>query len=170
MSVKKFLSRYPDLLHGCWEMVTAGKTVDDMEYSKREELIYSVLKLMGRQVGGISFFYRDGTEDEVVDGWIDGLGKFTPHRIFESVEQILEGMYERKGDIVPRSVMDFKWFMKNRTQHLPYYCPINYDTPQVGFDQEGYTERKRETARENLKKIYLSLGKMYASVATTGGR
>lgn len=166
MSLRKFFSRYPAITKSFEKMIEVGKRLGEYEYDTQLDLISSILMLMGRQIGGLSYFYKADEYDFIMNGWADGLRDFHPKSIFEAVEMVLDGKYQKRDDIVPRNPMEFKNFMRNcpSNEIPPYYAPAPIDALRIGYDSEEARERSRIKAEENLKEIRRQIKSSYVKV------
>lgn len=95
------------------EMIEKNAFLYECEKITQQDFVYAILMLMAKQCGGFGYFWRGEDEDFVLDGWIEGLNKFRPKHILQTIDLILNGKYKKQEDIVPRNAMDFKYFMNN---------------------------------------------------------
>lgn len=100
------------------ETAIENQRVGDLSEEDKEIFVLEIIIAMAAQCGGFSHFWRQEDRELVLGGWIKGLEPFRTKRILAVVELILDCKYKKQDafgreDYVPRTAMDFKYFMVN---------------------------------------------------------
>lgn len=94
-------------------MIEQNNVLEVSEKAEQVDFVYTIIKIMAKQSGGFGYFWRDEDEDFIFSGWVEGLISFKPTQILNAVDLVLNGYYKKYESVVPKTVMDFKEFMKN---------------------------------------------------------
>ncbi len=166
MSVEKLCARYGIFEQGFGDMVSGDLLLSFYEVAQRRLFVLAILGIMARTVGGISYFYGDLSREDAIAGWMDLLGDFSPYRILGGVEKILGGEYEKRGDVIPRTPIEFTVFIRKYTSlaNRPEIKIAQKNVLEIGFDETSYKKKRQEKGIKNIREIMLQLGKQCARV------
>lgn len=150
MSNIETLKDFPESLRPFEKIIFSDKKLSAYDKDLREDFVYSVLKEMAQQCGGMGYFWRAEDESFIFDGWVKGLANFYPFRIVEMLNWILLGKYKKREDFIPRNAMDFKCFMIQVIESQPPVMIKTSPSLLLEFDADCAKEKGKK-AREFIK-------------------
>jgi hypothetical protein len=155
------LNNLPVWLRAFDKIIFSDKFLCEYDCMTQTDFIYEMLGEMSKQCGGKGYFFRPDEEKDVLEGWVKCLGNFHPKQIIEAMDLILSGKYLKRDDVVPRTAMDFKWFMQNGTHNqIPeIYRPAPTNVLKLGYDKEAAREKSLGIAKTSLDNIRAMLPK-----------
>lgn len=119
----------------------------------QQKFINEILILMGAHAGGMSYFTYGCPLNQVISSWTIGLRMFKPRAILEAVHHILDGKYDRNGNLIPRSVIEFKWFLRKMGEHLPQFEASEDEVRRLTFDTITARQKSEVCAKEAMEKL-----------------
>ena len=152
------MSNIPESLVFYKDKISDGSYLRDMKEDEMNSFVTDILEIMASRCGGHNFFWKKEDEKLVFSGWVDGLKKFTLKEIVNCLLLILDYRYSKKDDHIPRSVIDFGYFLiETRACDLLKIEEKKEKPLELGYDEEGAKERALEARNKaigDLKKLF----------------
>jgi hypothetical protein len=113
MNCQTFLNRHVTFKDAFREYLREDVVFLEWPISVQAVFVKELLKVLAKQLGGLSYFYFVTQENEIIEGWIEGFLDYKPSQILDAAQEILKGNYEVKGNVAPRNALEFIHFMKD---------------------------------------------------------
>ncbi len=122
----------------------------NLKENDKYKFISDVLIVMSKWTESkLNHFWKEGEEKVTLDGWVECLQMLTPASILRALESIRDCNYRKYEDCVPRSPLDFKYFLLNGYHNQKPSENVNKTKEEEDF----YCLRNDQVAEEYFKKF-----------------
>ncbi len=160
MNYKTFLKRHLVFKDAFREYLQADIVFSEWTSPDQKLFVKELLKVLAKQLGGLSYFYFVTQENEMIDGWIEGFLDYKPTQILDAAQEILKGNYEIKGNVAPRNPLEFIHFMKAIRKQYDSRAWREQQTNralEIEIASKGRSERCVMNAKQHIENICLTL-------------